>query len=114
MAFSELELKRIDHTVGDLCRRRSPIDLADDLRFAYRIDGSAVSIYEERPPRRGFGPWTSHSVARLRFSRPRSLWTLYWLRQDLKWHRYLPAPPSADLATLVAAVEADEYGAFFC
>src|SRR5271157_4131694 len=111
MAFSELELKRIDRTVGDLCRRSSPAEHADELRFVYRIDGHAVSIYEERPPRRGSGPWTSHGVARFRFSRASGHWTLFWMRQDLKWHRYEPQPPSADPAALVAVVEADKYGA---
>jgi hypothetical protein len=113
MALTQLEHKRIDRTVGELCRRHSPIELADSLRFVHRIEGRAVSIYEERPPWRGDGPWTSHGVARFRFSRVSGLWTLYWLRQDLKWHRYLPVPPSADLGILVAVVEADEYGAFF-
>jgi hypothetical protein len=35
------------------------------------------------------------------------------MRQDLKWHRYEPEPPSPDLATLVAVIEAEEFGAFF-
>jgi hypothetical protein len=34
MAFSELELKRIDRTVGDLCRRNSLPQHANELRFA--------------------------------------------------------------------------------
>jgi hypothetical protein len=113
MAFSELERKRIERTVGDLCRRYSSPEHADELRVVYRIDGHAVSIYEERPPWRGSGSWTSHSVARFRFSRARGVWTLFWMRQDLKWHCYVPQPPSVDLAALVAVVEADECGAFF-
>src|SRR5271169_1608663 len=113
MALSELELQRIDRTDGDLSLRYSPPEHVDALRVVYRIDGHAVSICEERPPWRGDGPWTSHGVARLRFSRARGVWTLFWMRQDLKWHRYEPQPPSVDLAALVAVVEADEYGAFF-
>jgi len=35
------------------------------------------------------------------------------MRQDLKWHRSEPEPPSVDLAALVAVVEADEFGALF-
>jgi hypothetical protein len=35
------------------------------------------------------------------------------MRQDLKWHCYVPQPPSVDLGALVTVVEADEYGAFF-
>jgi hypothetical protein len=113
MAFSELELKRIDRTVGELCRRKSLLQHADKLLVVYEIDGHAVSIYEQRPPWRGSGPGTSHGIARLRFSRARGTWTLFWMRQDLKWHCYMPQPPSADLAALIAVVEADEYGAFF-
>lgn len=113
MAFSEIELKRIDRTVGDLCRRYSLPEHANELRFVYRIDGHALSIYEERPPWRGSGPWTSRGVARFRFSRARGFWTLFWMRQDSKWHRYEPEPPSGDLAGLVRVVEADEFGAFF-
>jgi hypothetical protein len=113
MAFSEIELKRIDRMVGDLCRRKTLLQHADELRFAYEIDSQAVSIYEQRPPWRGSGPWTSHGIARFRFSRARGIWTLFWMRQDLKWHRYEPEPPSADVAALVAVVEADHFGAFF-
>jgi hypothetical protein len=49
MAFSEIELKRIDKTVGDLCRRTSPPEHLDELRFVYGIESHAVSIWEERP-----------------------------------------------------------------
>jgi hypothetical protein len=48
--FNDLELKRIDRTVGELCRRCSPPERADELRFTYHVDGHVVSIWEERPP----------------------------------------------------------------
>ena len=82
MAFSKLELKRLDRTVGELCQRHSPPEHADELRVVYRIDGHAVSIYEERPPWRGSGPWTSHGIARFRFSRARGTWTLFYQYND--------------------------------
>ena len=114
MAFSELERKRIDATVGDLCRRASLAQHADKLRFVYDIDGHAVSIMEERPPWDGSrGAWTRHGVARFRYLRSRGQWLLYWMRADLKWHRYEPAPATADLKQLVRVVEDDAYCAFF-
>jgi len=113
LSFSELELKRIDRTVGELCRRLSPPQYADELRVVCEIDAHNVSVFEERPPWNGRGDWTRMGVARFRFFRSRGEWQLYWMRQDLKWHRYDPAEPTADLAALVAVVEADEYGAFF-
>lgn len=114
MGFSELELKRIDRTVGDLCRRCSPPEHADELRTVYEVEGHSVSIYEERSPWRGEGEWTRQGVARFRFFRSRGEWQLYWMRRDLRWHRYAPEDElPTDLASLVALVEADEYGVFF-
>ncbi len=113
MAFSEIELKRIDLTVGELCRRSSRPEFANELRFVYDIEGHAVSIYEERSPWDGIGGWTRMGVARFRFVRSRGEWRLYWMRRDLRWHRYDPEPSTDELAALVAVVDADEYGAFF-
>jgi len=113
MLFNELELKRIDRTVGELCRRRTRPEYADQLRFEREIDGHTVSIWEVRPPWDGVGDETRTGIARFRFVRSRGVWQLHWLRRDLKWHRYGPAESTPDLAALVAIVEADQYGAFF-
>jgi hypothetical protein len=48
VAFSELDLKRIDKIVGGFCRRLSPPEHAHELRTAYEVDGHAVTIFEER------------------------------------------------------------------
>ena len=114
MAFSELELKRIDRTARELCRRSSPAEHADKLRFECDIDGHTVSIMEVRPPWDGRpGDWTRHGVARFRYFRTRDEWQLYWMRADLKWHLYEPQAPTNDLARLVKVVEEDKYCAFF-
>jgi len=113
MPFSELELKRIDRTVGELCRRSTHSEHADQLRFECEIDGHIVSVWEVRPPWDGVGEQTRMGVARFRYFRSRGVWIVYWMRRDLKWHRYDPAPSTPDLAALVAIVEADEYRAFF-
>lgn len=83
MAFDELELKRIDRTVGELCRKCSPPEHADELRTVYEVEGHSVTMYEERPPWDGAGEWTRRGIARLRFYRSRREWQLYWMRQDL-------------------------------
>jgi hypothetical protein len=113
VAFSELELKRVDRLVSELCRRLSPPRYAGELRFVYEVEGHAVSIYEERAPWGGIGEWTRMGVARFRFVRTRREWQLYWMRRDLKWHRYEPCEHARDLGRLVAVVEADEHNAFF-
>jgi hypothetical protein len=113
MAFSELELKAVDRTVGDFCRRHSPAQHADQLRCIYEIKGHDVVVFEERPPWRGDGEWTRQGIAKVRFVRTRREWLLYWMRADLKWHEYEPEPMPRDLASLVRIVDEDKLGAFF-
>ena len=113
MAFSELELKRIDKTLGSIRRRLSRPEHADKVRFVFEVDGHIVSIYEERPPWDGVGEWTRTGIARFRYTRTRGSWTLYWMRRDLKWHAYDPEAMPGDLESLVALVNEDRYGAFF-
>jgi hypothetical protein len=49
MAFSEIELKRIDKEVGGLCKKRSPAHIKDKLSLEYRIKGHGVIIYPKFP-----------------------------------------------------------------
>jgi hypothetical protein len=113
VAFSELELRRIDKLVGGFCRRRTRPELADQLRIDYAVEGQSVIILEERPDWRDPAERRQHPFAKLRFVRTTGLWTLYRMRADLKWHAYRPAAPSADLAGLVDVVDEDTYNAFF-
>ena len=71
VAFDELELKRIERTVGELCRKCSPPEHADELRTVYEVEGHSVTMYEERPPWDGVGEWTRRGIARFRFYRSR-------------------------------------------
>lgn len=113
MAFSELELMIIERTVGALCRRMSLPQLADELRLVYEVDAHSVLIFEERSPWNGVGEWTRRGIAKFRYVRSRRLWTLYWMRQDLKWHLFESGLATPNLAALVAVVEDNRYGAFF-
>lgn len=113
MAFSEFELRVIEHSVGAMCRRRSPREFADQLRVVYDVDGHSVTIYEERPAWDDPSEWLHSPAARLRFFRSRGEWRLYWMRADMKWHAYDPDEMPADLASLVAVVDEDKYCAFF-
>ena len=113
MAFGELELKQIERSVGELCRRHSPQEHAEQLRLVYEVEGHVVSVYEERAPWQGGGEWTRSGIARFRLVRSKGVWQLYWMRSDPRWHLYDAGTMPTDLDALVAIVEADEFGAFF-
>ena len=113
MAFSEIELRRIDEVIGGLCRRRSPAHLADKLKLAYEVKGHNVVVFEVRPDWQDPTHRMRTPIARFRFVRTTRVWTLFWMRADLKWHLYAPAKAVADLVSLVAVVDRDEHCAFF-
>ncbi len=68
MAFSELELKRIEQTVGEFCRKRSPAHLKDKLRLEYSVKGHEVIVFEWRskwdnPRNGGSYRWPSSNLS---------------------------------------------------
>jgi hypothetical protein len=113
MAFTELELKRIDKILGGYCRDKIRPELADELRFVYEIEGQSVVLAEERPDWRDPSEHMRKRVAKFRFVRSSRLWTLYWMRADLRWHRCEPADSTPNLARLLEILDRDEYCAFF-
>ena len=113
MAFAELDLRRIDRTVGELCRRKSPPELRDQVRIEYRVARHEVLVYETRPAFRDPSQWIEHGVAKLRFVRTAGEWRLLWQRASLKWQSYEPLASSRDIRDLLAEIERDPHGCFF-
>ena len=113
MAFTEFELKYIESTVGEMCKRRSPVHLKDQLRTVYVVKGHDVIVYEERPRWNNPQEWTSTGVAKFKYIKNQNVWKLYWLRRDLKWHLYGALPESTTINKLVMEVDKDPHGAFF-
>src|SRR5262245_28724632 len=113
MAFSSFELKHIDKTAGQLCRRRSPVQHRHQVRIEYRVKGHDVLIYSTQPSYRDSSRWTEHGVAKLRYVRSTGEWRLFWLRATLKWQAYDPLPSSRAVTALVAEIDSDPHGCFF-
>ena len=114
MAFSEMDLKRIDTVVGALCRRRSPARLRSEVRVEYVVKSHSVVLYETRPRwDDATAPWTVHAFAKLTFVRTAGEWRLYWMRASGRWNAYDPQPSGRHLADLVAEVDRDPHGCFF-
>ena len=81
MAFIELELKRIEKTVGRLCLRRSPAHLTQrQLRLEYQVNGHEVLIVERRSRWDNPEEWGESPIAKLKFIRTVKQCQLYWQR----------------------------------
>jgi len=52
-------------------------------------------------------------VAKATFVRTQNLWRGYWMRRDLRWHRYGPEPEVETIDAFLDVVDRDEFGCFF-
>ena len=113
MAFSEIELKRIEKEVGDFCEKRSPVEIRDKLSFQYRIKAHDVIIYTRRPRWDNPKEWMESDMAKIKYVRTSNMWQLFWQRANGKWFSYEPFPHSKNLKSIMEEIEADQYGCFF-
>ena len=113
MAFTEIELKKIDKIVGAFCKERTPEGLEDQLMVCYRVQNQDVLIYERRPRWNNPQEFTDSAVAKLKFVRTANIWQLYWQRANSKWVSYTPYPANKELKVLVKEIDKDQFGCFF-
>ena len=114
MALSQIELKRCELALAAfLERRRPPPHLRDQVDLGHRITGHSVEIFETRPD------WQDHTkkydspVAKATFVRTQNHWRVYWMKRDLKWHGYEPAPDVKTLEAFLNVVDRDDFGCFW-
>lgn len=115
MAFSEIELKRCEKIVDAYVqRKRPPPHIRKELDISFRINGQSVEIFEVRPAWQGeTGEFIEHGVFKTTYVKRSDSWKIYWLRADLKWHRYEPDAEVDTLEDALAVCERDEYGCFY-
>jgi Protein of unknown function (DUF3024) len=115
LALSEFEAARVRKAVGALIeRRRPPPQLRAEVDFGFHISGHSVELFEVRPIWQGPpGEKLEHPFAKATFVRSKNHWRVFWMRQDLKWHGYDPAPQVATIEEFTALVQEDAHACFF-
>jgi hypothetical protein len=114
MAFNSTELAHIHATVGDLVERRQPpAHLQKQIRLELGIEGHRVQISTIRPQWNDPSKTIKSPVAQFTYTRTKDRWTLYWMRQDLKWHVWKPSEHIMALDKLVQVVDEDVHGGFW-
>jgi hypothetical protein len=114
MALSDIEVARFRTELSTFIeRRRPPVHIRSQVDLCYRISGQSVELFEVRP--RFMDPSEKHEipVAKATYVRTQEHWRVYWMRSDLKWHRYGPDPEVSRLAEFLDLVDRDEYACFF-
>lgn len=105
--------QEVDDVLGEFCRREPPAHVRNELEYAVRIDGNAVTLVELRPAFRAEVGRTESLVARFRFVSTSSTWQLFWRDRNCDWHRYTAARPTKRLSMLFAVVRRDPTGIFW-
>lgn len=111
--FSRSRSQEDRQTVGGFCGNRSPGHLKDKLHLTYEVKGHEVVIVERRPRWDNETEWTETPVANLKFIRSANKWRLYWMRADMKWHKYSGLSSSHRLDVLLQEIDADPLACFF-
>jgi hypothetical protein len=86
-------------------------EVQDAVRLEVETVDNSITIWECRPPwRPEYGPeWTRMGIARFRYSPSEKSWTVYWMRSDLKFHRYKPVGPQSGIGPLLDEVARDPH-----
>lgn len=79
------------------------------IRFELDVGDRAITIYECHPPwREDMGPdWTRVPSARLRYTKTRNEWSLYWPDRHSKFHAYGQTQPTRYVSHLLAEIDRD-------
>ena len=114
MAFSEFEravnLKALRWFIDE---RRPPEHIRPQLDIGYAVVGQTVDVFEIRPDWQDKSTTRHTPVARMKYVRTKEQWVLYWMRRDLKWHRYEPDSVHSTLQSALKTVNTDAYCCFF-
>lgn len=114
MALSEFETKKIEKTVSAFIERcRPPAHIRPELDLGFRVSGQSVEIFEVRPVWKEPSKKMEHAVAKATYVKSRGVWKVYWMRADLKWHSYPPAPTVGAVEKFLLLVGEDKHACFF-
>jgi hypothetical protein len=97
------------------CSERVPERARHQVRVDCEVEPGHLTIVERRAPwREDDGPeWTRVPIARLRYTKISTSWTLYWRDRNLRFHEYGLTPPATNVAELLAEIDRDPTAIFW-
>ena len=113
MALSEIQQAEVNRRLGAFCDARVPPGARGKIRVGFRIKGTEVVLFEERPAFRPPHEWLEMAVAKFRYVGTQGLWRLYCQHRDRRWHSYEARPAARSLKRLLDEVAADPTGIFW-
>jgi hypothetical protein len=87
-------------------------EIRDQLDLGYEISGQSIFLNEIRPIWPENVEYMTIPYAKTTYLKSKDQWRVYWMRSDLKWHAYSPAPIVNSLKDFLHLVEKDSHGCF--
>ena len=114
MAIDALQtLDIIEAMENFIARKRPPEHIRLKLDIGYKIEQQSVIIFEIRPQWNKPEVIREHPVAKTTFVKTKNHWKVFWVRADLKWHAYPPAPTVKTISAFTKLVEEDKHHCFW-
>jgi hypothetical protein len=113
LALSEIQRAEVTKRLAVFCDARVPPAVRDKVRIGFRVKGSAVVLFEERPAFQPPHEWREIPVAKFKYVGTQGLWRLYCQHRDLRWHAYEALPAARSLDKLLSEVATDPTGIFW-
>lgn len=113
MALSEIQQEQVTKRLAAFCESRVPASVRSKVRLGFRIKGSEVVLFEERPAFQAPHEWHEMVVAKFKYVTAKQAWCLYCQHRDLRWHAYMGLPEARTFERLLDEVAADPTGIFW-
>lgn len=109
--FDPFTKKRLSKLLDQYIENKLPKHVRDQLRLNYKMRGSTVTLFEERPAYKS-EEWVQINVAQFRQDKD-LLWKVYWQDSKDKWHWVEDIEPDTDFEKQLQQVDQDQRGMFW-
>lgn len=114
MAVDNLQtLDIIEVMENFLDNRRPPEHIRPQLDIGYKIEGQSTYVFEIRPQWNKPEIIHEYPIAKATYVMTKKHWEIFWMRSDLKWHRYTPQPVVKTLKEFAKTVDEDTHHCFW-
>ncbi|MGB0868903.1 MAG: DUF3024 domain-containing protein [Flavobacteriales bacterium] len=93
--------------------RPEKLEIREQIDMGYSYDGKIAILFEIRPHWRDETKKLQSVFAKIRYTKSKKEWSLYWMRASGKWELYEPFSKSDTLDKIIDVVKNDNYGCFF-
>ncbi len=116
MAFTEKELAEVTAEIEVLIEVLRPaMEIRNELDYTYEVDQRDASIVIMSIQPQFMNPLakTRMSIAKVKYSKSKENWTVYWERANGKWEKYPEEPVVSNLKQFFRVLKADKLCCFF-